>query len=148
MGSKKRVYPPIQFGKTGDEAKAEFTDYEFVGKKIVEWAQNPDTWPTSIDELRKELGGHLTIPPKVKVLKVIQGDDHDPKSTEFILRLPPKNQVSESEKIVRTSPNGAYELPPLYTEYKPGEKDEDGKVINRLRAFYARVGDYTMRGCR
>ena len=148
IGSNKRVYPPIQFGKTGDEANAEFTDYEYVGRKIVGWAQAPATCPKTIEDLRAALQGHLTIPATVKTLKVVQGTDDDSKSTEFILRLPPKGQVSETEKIVSDSPNSTYELPPLYTEYQPGGVDESGATIDRLRAFYSRVADYTMRGCR
>ncbi|RWN02217.1 MAG: hypothetical protein EOR84_05115 [Mesorhizobium sp.] len=148
LGSPDRKYPPVQFGIDGDEASAIFKDYEAVGKKLVEWAQQ-DNAPETIDELRLAFKDLLTIPDVFKSLRVVQGNDRTEGDYEFLLRLPPKGQVTESEQIVTASVgDDVYPLPPLYTDYEPGGRDEDQNVITQLRFFYARVADYTMRGCR
>ncbi|TIP75577.1 MAG: hypothetical protein E5X53_01930 [Mesorhizobium sp.] len=150
IGSPGRKYPPIQFGIDGDETSAIFKDYEAVGKKLVEWAQQgEDSWPKTIDELRVAFKDLLTIPDVFKRLRVEQGDDGTEGDYELVLRLPPKGQVTESEQIVKAKVDeDVYPLPALYTEFEPGGRDEDKKVITQLRFFYARVADYTMRGCR
>ncbi|MES0166656.1 hypothetical protein NKJ87_11710 [Mesorhizobium sp. M0027] len=151
IGSPDRKYPPIQFGRRGDETGAIFKDYEAVGKKLVEWAQqdDEDSWPKTIDELREAFKDLLTIPDVFKTLTVVRGDDHIEDNYEFLLRLPPKGQVTESEQIVKAKvEDDVYPLPALYKDFEPGGRDEDKRVITQLRFFYARVADYTMRGCR
>ncbi|WP_095491108.1 hypothetical protein [Mesorhizobium temperatum] len=150
IGSPDRKYPPVQFGIDGDETGAIFKDYEAVGKKLVEWAQQGrESWPKTIDELRVAFKDLLTIPDVFKRLRVEQGDDATEGDYELVLRLPPKGQVTESEQIVKASvDDDVYPLPPLYKDFEPGGRDEDKRVITQLRFFYARVGDYTMRSCR
>ena len=150
LASPERRFPPLQFGSGENEESARFSDYEYVGRKIVEWAQNgPDSWPKNIDELRAALDGHMTIPDVFKRLTITQGDDDREADYELVLRLPPRGQVTESERIVQSDETGEpYPLPPLYTGFQPGAPDENRQAINALRYFYARVADYTMRGCR
>lgn len=64
--------------------------------------------------------------------------------TEFVLRLPPASQVAESEDHVAAG--FRYLLPPVYE----GFSSEMLMATNNddLPRFYARVADYTMRGCR
>lgn len=68
--------------------------------------------------------------------RTLQGSEA---GAEFVLRLPPASQVAESEDRVA---NGIpYGSPNLYS----GFANQFASVLN---VFYARVADYTMRGCR
>jgi hypothetical protein len=141
-----RKFPPMEFGPTDNElADATFVDYAEVGKQLIAWAKGgPATWPKDIDDLRTALKGHLHIPPGVKRLKVIQSDDSKEDNVEFILRLPAKNQVSESEQLAT---DGSYGKPPVI-KILNDEKDAVKGALTKLDLFHARVADYTMRQCR
>lgn len=141
-----RQFPPFEFGPSGDElTNVRFSDYEKVGQKLIEWAQKgPASWPTDIDDLRQQLAGVLTIPAEVTRLTVMQGYDEAGGNCEFVLRLPSKGQVSESETLAR---DGHYQLPPLIRMLDDGQ-DESGDPLSPLQRFHARVADYTMRQCR
>jgi hypothetical protein len=141
-----RTYPPFEFGPTGNETQARFKDYEEVGKKLIAWAQGgPATWPKNIDELRTAMQGHLTIPSQVKHLIVMQSDDSIAEDTVFILRLPAKGQVTESDQLAA---QGQYDVPPV-VKMLHNKVDEGGAAIGTTqRLFHARVADYTMRQCR
>lgn len=67
-----------------------------------------------------------------------------PDAAEFMLRLPPASQVAESEN--RVAAGTPYILPPVYDGFGPEINLAAGD--NDLSRFYARVADYTMRGCR
>lgn len=142
----KRDYPPLEFGPSGDEHNdVSFSDYEAVGKKLIEWAQNgPASWPKDMDDLRKQLEGLVTFPPQVKRLQVVQSDDSTPGDFEFILRLPARGQVTESANIAA---EGTYGQPPVIRMLSD-KQDENGNPLTPLRQFHARVADYTMRQCR
>src|SRR5690554_4792056 len=96
-----RNYPPLEFGPAGDElSNVRFEDYAKVGQKLVEWAQKgPASWPKNMDELRTALDGLITFPPQVTRLTVVQSYDGEEGNFEFILRLPAKGQVTESEQL-------------------------------------------------
>ncbi|MBK8085207.1 MAG: hypothetical protein IPK28_16100 [Devosia sp.] len=93
------------------------------------------SWPRSIDEFNQAVGAHYTLPPGVKTIQVIQGNDE-----VFVLRLPAKNQVEESNELAA---KGKYDLPPIIDilANKPA-----GNTVQDF--FHARVADYTMRQCR
>jgi len=126
---------------------------------------------------------HLVIPEEIKQISIVQAGDGDgpfpnvqkprpdvkPEKVEkyeqitddaetgpqFILRLPPCEQVTESEDRAEfdNDDNKSYLLPPLYTVqlFKQGSQQNmrrDGTPISQLEMFYARVADYTMRSCR
>ena len=145
-GKMAREYPPLEFGPTGDElTSVRFSDYEKVGEKLIEWAKNgPGSWPKDMDELRRELAGLATFPPQVKRLTVVQSYDSADGNFEFILRLPAKGQVSESERLAEA---GLYEQPPVI-RFLNAKQDESGNPLTPLQQFHARVADYTMRQCR
>ena len=73
----------------------------------------------------------------------LDGDDGS-NGPEFVVRLPPCGQVTESED--RILGGSSYLLPPLYegilfsTDPNPG--------VNSIDVLRARVADYTMRSCR
>ncbi|MBU1305244.1 MAG: hypothetical protein KKF33_06965 [Alphaproteobacteria bacterium] len=103
-----RNFPPASFGKTaileGNEVAA-FEDYVEVGKKIVEWVNDPSKRPTDTAGLNSQIGAHYQLPPKVQGLEIIDGDD-----VTFKIRLPAKGQVNESLELAR---QGQYAVPPV-----------------------------------
>lgn len=141
-----RKYPPVEFGPTGDElGNVTFSDYEKVGEKLIAWAKGgPATWPKDMDELRKELKDLVTFPAQITRLTVVQGYDDTQGNSEFVLRLPPRGQVSESEDLAN---KGTYDQPPII-HMLDAKKDETGNELSAIERFRARVADYTMRSCR
>ena len=141
-----RKFPPMEFGPSNDEiSDATWENYAFVGRQLIACAKGgPAVWPETIDELREAFKGHLYIPPGVKRLKVIQSDDSMEDNAEFILRLPAKNQVSESEELAT---QGTYSKPPVIAILHD-ETDTQHGDLTKLEMFHARVADYTMRQCR
>lgn len=143
-----RKYPPLEFGPIGDELETvRFSDYETVGRKLVEWATNgPGSWPKNMDELRAAFEGVLTFPAQITRLTVVQSyDDPSGENFEFILRLPAKGQVNESLELAR---NDEYEQPPVIAALASMTDPQTGDSLSAERQFYARVADYTMRQCR
>lgn len=143
-----RKYPPLEFGPTGDElTTVRYSDYEKVGKQLVEWAtKGPGSWPKNMDDLRAALDGVVTFPPQITRLTVVQSyDDPSGENFEFILRLPAKGQVNESLELAK---NGQYEQPPVIAALADKIDPQTGDLLSPERQFYARVADYTMRQCR
>ena len=91
------------------------------------------------------LSGHSTItaaqtgslsPRNDFGMRTLQGSTP---GAEFVLRLPPASQVAESEdRVANAFPYGS---PNLYNGFSNAFNSD-------LDVFYARVADYTMRGCR
>ena len=143
-----RTYPPLEFGPAGDElTTVRYSDYETVGKQLIEWATNgPGSWPKDMDELRTALAGVVTFPPQITRLTVVQSyDDPSGQNFEFILRLPAKGQVNESLTLAQA---GHYEQPPVIAALANKTDPQTGQALSAERQFYARVADYTMRQCR
>lgn len=143
-----RKYPPLEFGPTGDElTTVRYSDYETVGRKLVEWATNgPGSWPKNMDELRAAFEGLVTFPAQITRLTVVQSyDDPSGENFEFILRLPAKGQVNESLELAR---NGQYKQPPVIEALARKKDPQTRERLSAERQFYARVADYTMRQCR
>jgi hypothetical protein len=137
---KDRKFPPFAFGQQADEKDAELRNYVDIGKLIVEWAKDPSKRPADMTAFRAAVGDNMLIHPKYTRLRIEQADDNDT-DLEFVLRLPPKGQVTESEDRVKDAqPGQAYPLPNLYAVL-PG-------LNSPLDAFYSRIADYTMRSCR
>lgn len=137
-----RSWPPISFIESEGEPYETFEVYREVGNKIMEWANGKNV-PIDMSDLRAQLNGLVDIPANMKTLCVVQGDDNDPDSTTFVLRLPPRNQLNESERQ-RQQNKDKYPLPGIYESSLEGSHVEV-KGEDMLRA---RVADYTMRGCR
>ena len=111
-----------------------------TGKKVVKWAQDPSTRPRDLAEFKEQLAGLVDVPDRVKEIQIMQGYDH-----VFFLRLPPKNQVTLSQKQLETEQGGVqeYGIPEFYFDAITHPES-----FNRDDFFYSRIADYTIRGCR
>lgn len=120
-------------------------NYELAGRLVVEWAQGKKDPPKDMADMRSQLAGIVEIPERYQTLEVVQGDNH-----HFVLRLPPKDQVTQSEKEVveetkqanETGEPKFYDPPKFYSDLLV-EKDIENDAF-----FYSRISDYTIRGCR
>ena len=145
---KNRNFPPFAFGQDATEENAVFENYENIGKLIYAWASGAEAWPPSMAEFRHAVGNDLFVPPEYKRLRIVQADnpwilsEDGDDGLEFVLRLPPKDQVMESASRVDQGITN-YPLPPLYTDYLV-----DGHGIPAKSVLFARIADYTMRSCR
>jgi hypothetical protein len=115
-------------------------DYESAGRQVVRWAQGKDPLPGTMAEFREKLAGIVHVPERYLSISFTQGDDH-----HFVMRLPPKNQVSQSEIIVNAQPKGiaSYDPPKFYLDMLTADENFDN-----IPFFYSRIADYTIRGCR
>lgn len=115
-------------------------DFPAVGRKVVEWAQDPSTRPRDLEEFKEQLAGLVEVPERYKEIQIVQGYDH-----VFFLRLPPKNQVTHSKAQLLKEDNNMrrYGIPEFYFDAIL----ENGP-FNRENFFYSRIADYTIRGCR
>ncbi|MER8568694.1 hypothetical protein NKH85_25260 [Mesorhizobium sp. M0924] len=118
-------------------------DFPGVGRKVVEWAQNPKSRPRDMAEFKKQLGGMVDVPARYKEIQIVQGYDH-----VFFMRLPPNNQVTQSKKKLDTEKGGLkeYGIPDFYFDFIKGTAKFDD--VKRETLFYSRIADYTIRGCR
>ena len=152
MDDTNRQYPPIHFeDREVDQPRKVFPRYVEVGRVIYEWATGQRPHPKSMEEVREALGDgdNIFIPENMKNVEVVQGEDDDPESTTFILRLPPANQVSESQQQTSQAGREPYPTPLLYDFLIGlGALDDEGKPAKTEDVMYARIADYTMRGCR
>lgn len=131
-----RKFPPANFGSTGDEmTSVSPEDYIATGKKIVEWARDPKSRPTSLAAFNAAIGDHYKLPPSVQAVAFVQGSPE-----LFIIRLPEVNQLDESLGVVGS---GGYTPPPVVKLIADNPENLAATDI-----FYARVADYTMRQCR
>ena len=138
-----RKWPPIQFNEQQNDPEKDFQTYVDVGDQIMRWANGDDELPRTMDDLRSAFGKNVDIPANMKNLVVVQGPDEDPDNTVFVLRLPPRNQLSESDEQLQQ--NGTqYPLPGIYES----KLETAGKDVDPQQMLRARVADYTMRGCR
>jgi hypothetical protein len=143
-----RNFPPFAFGTTPDELNVSFENYRAVGQMIFDWATGARAWPANMADFRTQVGSNMHVPQEYQRLRIVQADNASVQSEsgsnglEFVLRLPPKGQVSESAQIVADNLQD-YPLPRLYTLFlQPGH----GRPA--LDVFHSRIADYTMRSCR
>ncbi len=120
-------------------------NYELAGRLVVEWAQGKKAPPEDMADMRSQLAGIVEIPERYQTLEVVQGDNH-----HFVLRLPPKDQVTQSEEEVmqetkqaKETGNPKFYYPPKFYSDLLVEKDIENDAF-----FYSRISDYTIRGCR
>jgi len=111
--------------------------YQQLGKKMIEWAINPDTRPKDLKEFEDQTAGMIgPIPARIKGLQFVQSN-----LEILLIRLPPAEMVSES--LDRTSSaSGNYPFPPFYEEHFVAKMHQDQKALLEFR-----VGDYTMAQC-
>ncbi|MBZ9709316.1 hypothetical protein LB543_21560 [Mesorhizobium sp. ESP7-2] len=115
-------------------------NFEAAGRKVVQWAQDPSTRPRDLAEFKAQLDGLVVVPDRYKEIQIVQGYDH-----VFFLRLPPNNQVTQSQKKLQTEQGGMtdYGIPDFYFD-----AILEKVPFNRDSFFYSRIADYTIRGCR
>ena len=121
--------------------RIEVADFIEMGRLIAQWSADPDTRPTTVDELKEQLDGIAVVPDRIKTVEIVQSTlDH------LILRLPVKEMIEESlERMSDPMGDGTYPLPQFYADfYRPGF----GPVMTPLDTLLARVGDYTIAQCR
>jgi hypothetical protein len=114
-------------------------NFDRVGQKILEWSQDSNLAPKSMDDFRSVFDGLVDVPERFKKLVVVQGDDET-----FVLRLPPKNQAKQSMEEIKVETNdiSQYGIEDMYWII---ERPDD---FERFKFFHSRVADYTIRGCR
>lgn len=115
-------------------------NFKEAGAKVVEWARNPASRPRDIEEFRAQLDQLVDVPARFKEIQIVQGYDH-----VFFLRLPPKNQVTQSQEDIESGDIGLsdYGLPDFYVD---AFKNPD--AFDQRSFFFSRIADYTIRGCR
>lgn len=124
---------------TFDVPRMDVANYVAWGNLIKDWAKGNKPAPVDIKDLMKQCldaGVGLSVPDYIRKLCVIrQADD------TFILRLPPKKKIEESEAALQQG--GLYPIPAFYTEaYGIQLKIKDTEMLN----FHAkRIGDYIIR---
>jgi hypothetical protein len=121
--------------------RIEVADFIEMGRLVAQWSADPDTRPTTVDELKEQLDGIAVVPDRIKTVEIVQSTlDH------LVLRLPVKEMIEESlERMSDPMGDGTYPLPQFYADfYRPGF----GPVMTPLDTLLARVGDYTIAQCR
>ncbi|HVT52177.1 MAG TPA: hypothetical protein VHE77_11445 [Dongiaceae bacterium] len=117
-------------------------DHVKLGKKICEWSLKPDSRPKDIREMKRQLRGIATFPPRIKGVAYVQAD-----LATFVVRVPNADMVRESLKYMRDHNTGPY--PGAKELYYYVEKlAEDDPDITNLDFLYSRIADYTIAQCK
>lgn len=112
-------------------------DYIEMGRMVAQWVLEPETRPTTVDDLRRQLDGIATVPPTIRSFEFGQSTlDH------LVLRLPPREVIAEGiERMSDPLADSRYPLPQFYDDhYRPGF----GPVMSPLDTLMARVGDQSI----
>ncbi len=86
-------------------------DFPAVGRRVVEWAQNPASRPRDIEEFKAQLADLLKCRRGTRKYRSFR----DTTTYSFCV-LPPKNQVTQSKKQLDTEDNDMrkYGIPEFY----------------------------------
>jgi len=117
--------------------RIDVADYIEMGRLVTQWVTEPETRPTDVAELRRQLDGIAVVPPSIKSFEFTESTlDH------LVLRLPPREMIEEGiERMTDPMTDGRYPLPQFYADhYRPGF----GPVMTPLDTLLARVGDQTI----
>jgi len=117
--------------------RIQVVDYVEMGRLVAEWATEPETRPTDVAELRRQLDGIAVVPPTITSFAFAESTlDH------LVLRLPPREMIEEGiERMTDPMSDGRYPLPQFYADhYRPGF----GPVMTPLDTLLARVGDQSI----
>ena len=117
--------------------RIEVADYVEMGRLVAQWVTEPETRPTDVAELRRQLDGIAVVPPTITSFEFAESTlDH------LVLRLPPREVIEEGiERMTDPMSDGRYPLPQFYADhYRPGF----GPVMTPLDTLLARVGDQTI----
>lgn len=122
----------------GPIPRVEISDYAAFGRKVVEWATDPGSQPTSLEDFKKQLAGIAKLPERVKDFKFVQST-----LDTLVIRLPPAKMAQEGlDRAAGLGTTGDYDEPRFYKDRILG-----GDVGN-LEYFFSRVGDYTIAQCK
>jgi hypothetical protein len=121
--------------------RIEVADYIEMGRLVHQWVRDPDSRPTDVAGLKRQLDGIAEVPDRIKEIEFCQGT-----LEKLVLRLPVPEMIEESY-VNMTDPmaEASYPFPQFYADvYKPGF----GPVMTPLETLLARVGDYTIAQCK
>lgn len=126
--------------------RLKIADMEKWGNLVKSWATGAKPKPATLQEFKDQCaaaGVGATVPSYVTEFELVQ----TPALNKLLLRLPPKELVEDSEKLLKDAP---YALPDFYDDLFGADNgpthmpnDEAGK----LRVHAQRIGDYTMSNC-
>lgn len=119
----------------------EVRDHIEMGRLIEQWALDPESRPTTVEELAWQLEGIAEVPRSIRNIEFVQGS-----ADTLVLRLPDSAIMARAvAEMAGPRERGAYPLPRFYADhYFPGA----GPVMTPLDLLYARVGDYAIAQCR
>lgn len=112
--------------------------HAIVGARMIEWTLDPSTRPTTIEELKEQLGDAVVLADTLKAVQFI-----DTNLEIALFRLPPRSMVQASYDRA-TNPDfdkADYMLPAYYG------LDADDLPLSPLELLQSRVGDYTTGEC-
>jgi hypothetical protein len=112
------------------------------GNLVKSWAKGTKAVPATLAELLSQCNDAdvgMTMPSYVNDLHVVE---KKPKSV-FVLKLPPKELVEESEKFLKDG--GDYVIPQFYNDRYDAELDIP--QAQKLNFHAERTGDYTIGLC-
>lgn len=122
-------------------SRIEVIDYIEMGRLVAQWSAEPNTRPSTVQELREQLDGIAVVPERIKTLEFTQSRlDH------VVLPLPPREMIEDAiERMSDPMSDGRYPLPQFYADHcRPGF----GPVMTPLDTLLARVGDHSLAQCR
>ena len=133
-------------------ARVTVDNHELWGKLVKMWATGDGSYlgltaplpiTRSIAELKQQAASipnlGLNIPSSVTGLAVVQ---YSPET--FVLRLPPKSMIEDSERTLRNAPGDPYPLPSFYSDFF---QNSATSVEDKLDFHASRIGDYTITNC-
>lgn len=118
-------------------ARINVLQHRELGKKMIQWALEPDTRPKTLEEFKAATFGIIEqpFPEWVKGLQFVQNN-----LDTLLIRLPAPEMVQASLDRTATA-TGRYPLPAFYEEHIAQGLSTQREMLE------ARVGDYTMAQC-
>lgn len=118
--------------------RVEVLDYVEFGKKVVQWALEPQSRPADLPAMKLALRDIVTIPDRITKLSYV-----DVKLDELVIRVPNPDMVRESLAAFGNGGTGAYPTPLFYRDLL-----SSGGSLSKLDALHSRIADYTIAQCR
>ncbi len=110
-------------------------DYVGFGKKIAQWAKDPNSRPKTVDEMKDQCKDLAHIPDRVKNLDLVEST-----LDTLVIKLPPKEMIEESERIIPGL--SSYPTPSYYYQ-----KFLNSSSMTNEDFLYSRIADYTIGQC-
>ncbi len=119
--------------------RMEVLNYQELGRKFIEWAEDESTRPTTFDELLQQLDGIIAL-PLPSWITGFEFKQVDVEQGILLMRLPPKALIADTRQ--RISEGQSYVLPEFYEE-----RLVQGQHQDPFGFFEFRVGDYVIAHC-